>query len=87
MKRGKKKFSYADKVKYHERRVNNPNVSEGKKAYSRSWLDGVHDTHAKSNYSAICHEIEYKKGRCSRIESIVLNGFKNGLKAKIDSKK
>lgn len=83
----KKRYNLNDRLKFHKNRVNNPNISEGKRIYSRHWLDGFTDSHAKNNYSAICCEIDRKKGRCSRTESIVLHGYKNGLKANLDSRK
>ena len=80
----KKKFSFCDKVEYHKARLANPNVSENKKCYSRNWLDGCNDRFAKNNYSAVCKEIEYKKGLVPKDYLISLYGYKNGLKANLD---
>lgn len=82
----KKKYSAASRERYHKSRVNSNNVSKNKKLYSREWLDGFTDPHAAQNYQCVCSEIKSKKGHVSRDYSIILHGYRNGLKAQLDEK-
>lgn len=84
--RNKKRYTVADRAAYHRARSSNANISENKKLYSRNWLDGFSDPHAKSNYPAVCSEIQRKKGQMSKEYSVSLFGYKNGLKAKLAKK-
>lgn len=81
-----KKYTVEQRANFHKRRVNNTKVSENKQCYSRNWLDGYTDTHAENNYKAVCAEIKQKKGHVSKPYSIVLHGYRNGLKAQLDKK-
>lgn len=82
-----KKYSVTDRLRFHQARVNNPQVSENKRWYSRNWLEGYHDWHAKNNYSAVCSEIEYKKrNKCLKESAPGLFGYKNGLAAQLSEK-
>lgn len=81
-----KKFSFSDKVNYHKARLNNSSVSENKKIYSRHWLAGSTDPHAKFNYASVCEDLKHKKFH-SRGERIMYTAYRNGLKANLDSQK
>lgn len=83
MARQRKKYSVSERVDYHKKRVQDPKVSEGKKIYSREWLGGFNDKHAENNYAAVCSEIQKRKGHMPRQAAVVLFGYRNGLKAKI----
>ena len=83
------KFSITQRLDFHKKRAQSSNISVNKKSYSLNWLDGFNDTHAENNYRAVCAEIAAKKqrGGLTRNERIVLNGYKNGLKANLDNRK
>lgn len=80
----KKSYSFDEKVKYHQKRLEDPKVSDNKKCYSRNWLDGFQDRFARNNYSAVCTEIKYKEGRVPKEYLIPLYGYKNGIKANLE---
>lgn len=81
------KYSIEQKVAYHKRRLVDNKVSDNKKCYSKNWLDGYLDEHARNNYNAVCHEIKSRKGTLTKDYAICLYGFKNGLKAKLKKQK
>ncbi len=83
----KKRYSVQARAAYHRARVKNADTPAGKKVYSLNWLDGYTDNYARGNYSIVCGEISRKKGKMSRNERAVIYGFRNGLKAQLDSKK
>lgn len=80
----KKKRSVATRFNFHKARATDRTVTENKRIYSRNWLDGFTDNHARQNYSAVCSEIAAKKGKISKAYSVMLNGYRNGLKAQIE---
>lgn len=82
----KKNYAIEQRARYHKERVDNQKVSENKRYYSRNWLDGYTDSRAENNYRAVCSEISAKKGHMSKEHSIMLNGYKNGLKAKLSKR-
>ena len=85
----RKNYTPREKEAYHTNRVNNPHVSDEKKLYSKQWLDGFHDKNAEFNFPGVCHEINYRKKDkdTPRNYKIMLNAYKNGLKANLDSQK
>ena len=83
----RKNYTTREKEAYHTNRVNNPHVSDEKKLYSQQWLRGFHDIHAKGNYSAVCTAISFRNPNRTQSEKIMLNAYKNGLKANLDSQK
>lgn len=83
----KTKYSAAEIAAYHKKRLEDPNVSENQKCYSRNWLDGFNDRFARNNYSAVCTELKYKKGKVPREYLIPLFGYRNGIKANLNTKK
>ena len=86
MAKKRKQYSPAARANYHKRRMNNSAVSEGKRVYSKNWVEGFTDSHAKTNYNAVLTEISAKKGRMSKDYAAVLYGYKNGLKAQLEKK-
>ncbi|MDE7215817.1 MAG: hypothetical protein K2O08_03320 [Clostridia bacterium] len=82
----RKKFAVSRRYAYHNKRLNDRNISENKRIYSKQWIDGYNDPYVKTNYDAVCDEIQRSKGKISRNYSIVLNGYKNGLKARLKEK-
>lgn len=82
----KNNYSIKEKVVYHKRRLVDNRVSKNKKCYSKNWLDGYFDEHAKNNYKAVCNEIKARKGTLTKDYSICLYGYKNGLKTKLKLK-
>lgn len=85
----KKKYGIPEKVSFHEKRAVSSSASEVKKLYSKQWLEGFHDTHAECNYGSVCQEIDFRKKDkdTPRGYRIMLNAYRNGLKAQLDSKK
>lgn len=85
----KKKYDIREKVAYHEKRVGNPRVSDGKKLYSKQWLSGYHDKYPEVNYCGACHELNFRKKDkgTPRNYKIMLTAYRNGLKAQLDSRK
>lgn len=83
----KKNYTLEQRKKYHEKRVSNTKTSERKRSYSRSWLDGYNDKHAKTNLAAVKNEIaERKKKNVPRSSyDVMLQGYRNGLAAKVAS--
>lgn len=79
--KSRKRYSCAEKIKYHTTRASS-NASEKKKLYSKNWLDGVNDDHAKSNLSAIETEIAFRKKRKLPISSGYY-GYRNGLRCRV----
>lgn len=79
-----KKRSAVSRFNYHKARATDRTITENKRIYSRNWIDGFTDKHARQNYSAVCSEISAKKGRMSKTYSVILNGYRNGLKAQIE---
>lgn len=79
--KSRKRYSCAEKVKYHTFRMHS-NVGEKKKSYSKNWLDGYNDDHAKSNLSAIETEIDYRKKQKLPICSGDY-GYRNGLRCRV----
>lgn len=86
MAKKKRKFSIEERAEYHSNRLKNPSVSENKKLYSRHWLYGFKDTHAKTNLSSLRSEKEYRKkiGQYDKSASCMYNGSIAGTKARID---
>lgn len=84
-KKKKRKFSIEERAEYHSNRLNDPNVSENKKVYSRYWIHGFKDTHAKTNLSSYRGEKKYRKemGQLDRSEACMFNGVIAGAKARI----
>lgn len=73
-KNGKKKnYSIAEKVAYHKSRVQFPKVKEAQRIYSKNFLNGVHDEHAKSNLKDLKNEF------LKRDSANVVNGIKARL--------
>lgn len=83
----RKKYSYDDRSRYHQSRVGNPNVSDNKQLYSREWIHGYMDEHAEFNYSGVCSELKSRGKRAPRDDKIMLNAYRNGLKAQLEKAK
>jgi hypothetical protein len=82
--RNGKKLSVSTRFRFHSARLNDKTVTKNKRLYSREWIDGYTDSHPRENYFAVCSEIKRKRGRISKEHSIMLNGFRNGLKAQLN---
>ena len=79
----KKKYSVSARADYHRSRMVSSTASENQRYYSRSWIDGYTDSHARENFGAVCSEIAARKGCLTRSERIGLYGFRNGLQAQL----
>ena len=82
-----KKFSIESRAAFHKKRSTDSHVSEGKRFYSRQWLDGFNDVHAKHNITATKIEKAHMRemGLLTRDQSIFYDGYIRGCKARIDS--
>lgn len=82
-----KKYSAISRAEFHVKRLNNPHASKRQRSYSSNWLEGYNCEFAKNNYSAVSAELDYKRKHksLSRDEAVMLNGYRNGCKARIDS--
>lgn len=91
VKKQKKKFvhySFEDKAKYHRNICNllsHDDKTFLKQVYSRSWLNGVGDDHAKQNLKAVNNELKETSKLCDKnsFQIMDLLGYKNGLKERI----
>ena len=83
----KKRYSVQARAAYHEKRMNDSKVSKKKRDYSRFWIDGYNNKYARDNYAAVNQEIRMKKGRMSSTDRVILYGWRNGMKAQLESKK
>lgn len=86
-KNGKKKnYSIAEKVAYHKARVQSPEVKETQRIYSKNFLDGVHDEHAKNNLKEVEREF-LKRDRNNVVAMSVdrarFGGYINGMKMRL----
>lgn len=61
MKKQTRKYSLAEKAKYHKNRLQSPKATENQKVYSRNWLDGFNDEHVNDNFQAIKKELNQRK--------------------------
>lgn len=90
-KNGKKKnFSIAEKVAYHKSRLESPKVKETQKLYSKNFLDGVYDEHAKVNLKEA--ERDFRKRVSKDINTLSFDkagygGYINGMKARLQEEK
>jgi len=83
----RRKYSVAERVNYHENRATSSAVSDNQRYYSKHWLDGYNDPWAENNYRAICSEIKRSRGHMTKSDAVVYYGYKNGLKARLETGK
>ena len=83
----RRKYSVAERVNYHENRATSSAVSDNQRYYSKHWLDGYNDPWAENNYRAICSEIKRSRGHMTKTDAVVYYGYKNGLKARLETGK
>ena len=81
----RRKYSVAERVNYHENRATSSAVSDNQRYYSKHWLDGYNDPWAENNYRAICSEIKRSRGHMTKSDAVVYYGYKNGLKARLET--
>ncbi len=82
-----KKYSVTSRAAFHKKRLHDPHASKRQRLYSGNWLEGYNCAFAENNYSAVSAEINHKRKNklLSRDEAIMLNGYRNGCKARMDS--
>ena len=83
----RRKYSVAERVNYHENRATSSAVSDNQRYYPKHWLDGYNDPWAENNYRAICSEIKRSRGHMTKSDAVVYYGYKNGLKARLETGK
>lgn len=81
------KYGYNERSRYHQSRIGNPNVSDKKQLYSREWIQGYMDEHAEFNYRGVCSELKSRGKKAPRDYKIMLNAYRNGLKAQLEKSK
>lgn len=89
MKSGKKKnYSTAEKVAYHKARVQSSNVKKTQKMYSRNFLYGVLNEHAKNDLKEAKSEF-LKRDRVNvtslSVDRAIYGGYINGMKARLQN--
>lgn len=61
MAKKRKEYSYAEKIKYHENRLNSSKFTEKQKQYSKNWLDGALDSFPLENINAAESELRNRE--------------------------
>ena len=74
--------SIKSRVAYHTARSSCANLSEGKRLYSKNWIEGYNDPRPQSSYSWASHMLSGKV-RLSREQVIACRGFRAGIKAQL----
>ncbi len=83
----RKKYSPMERYQFHRKRLIDSKTTDYQKAYSKNWVEGFEDDHAKVNYSALKNSKAYRKriGKYDKDYSVMINGSLAGTKARIDS--
>ena len=78
-----------ERYQFHSKRLIDPKATENQKLYSKSWVLGFDDGHAKVNYSSLKTEKSFRKriGQLSIEASVIFNGEIAGSKARIRKRK
>lgn len=69
----KKKYTLAEKIKYHTNRLNSSKVTDNQKRYSKNWLNGVADDFAEENIKAAEKELQNRERYISNCRKEIAN--------------